>query len=461
MEHAPAKRKPTDERQPRDSLEHRKLRDDHFWRQIPAFADIDVDTFLDHKWQAQNSVTKPTQLFELVSELVPAGFLDDVAEGFRRATMNMRVSPYILGLIDWAKAYDDPLRTQFVPVASRMLPDHPKTHLDSQFERADSPVPGLTHRYPDKAVFLTLDTCPVYCRCCTRSYAVGGDTDEVEKMSLRVNRNRWAQGFEYIRSRPELEDIIVSGGDAYQLRPEQIIEIGKTLLGFDNIRRIRFATKGLAVLPQKLVSQPAWLDAIAEVVELGRKMHKSVVVHTHFSHPREITWISKLALDQLFERGITVRSQCVLQRGVNDDVETIRLLVKRLGYVNVEPYYVFLHDLVPGVEDLRTTLDAGLLIEKHVRGVTAGFNTPAFVVDTQGGGGTRAIHSYERYDRENGIAVYASPALKGDQALFYFEPLDQLSPESQKRWNDPATGEAMIDEAVAETGLVRYTVDSS
>ena len=456
MQHATATPKPA-----HDPQEHRKLRNDDFWRDVPGFADIDVDTFLDSKWQAQNSVTKPEQLAKLVGELTPPGFLEDVAEGFQRATMTMRVSPYILGLIDWTTPYEDPLRTQFIPVASRILADHPKTHLDSQCERIDSPVQGITHRYPDKAVFLVLDTCPVYCRCCTRSYAVGGDTAEVEKVSLKVNRKRWAQGLQYIRSRPELEDIIVSGGDAYQLRSDQIVEIGTTLLGFDNIVRVRFATKGLAVLPQKIVSEPAWLDAVTEVVELGRKMGKSVVVHTHFSHPREITWISRLALSALFKRGITVRSQCVLQRGVNDDVHTVRLLVKRLGYVNVEPYYIFLSDLVPGVEDLRTTLATGLDIEKHVRGVTAGFHTPAFVVDTQGGGGTRVIHSYEHYDRENGIAVYASPNLKGDRALFYFDPLDELSPEAQKRWGDPESTEAMLDEAVARTGLVRYTSASS
>ena len=433
---------------------HRKLREGEFWRQLPAYRNIDTDTFLDHKWQAKSSVSKPQQLAELLDGIVPETFLDDVRDGVRQATMSLRVSPYVLSLIDWTSPETDPLRTQFIPLASKMLPDHPRTHLDSLYERADSPVPGLTHRYRDKAVFLTLDTCPVYCRCCTRSYAVGGSTDQVEKVSFRVNRQRWAQGLQYIESRPELEDIIVSGGDAYQLRPDQIVELGKTLLGFDNIRRLRFATKGLAVLPQKVLTHPEWLDAITEIVELGRKMHKSVVVHTHFSHPNEITWISKLALDKLFERGITMRSQNVLQRGVNDCVDTVRLLVKRLGYVNVEPYYIFLHDLVRGVEDLRTTLDTGLVIEKHVRGITAGFNTPAFVVDTQGGGGTRAIHSYERYDRENGIAVYAAPALKGDRALFYYDPLDQLSTEARERWSDPAVAESMIESAVAGTGLV-------
>ena len=165
--------------------------------------------------------------------------------------MSIRVSPYLLSLIDWSDAYNDPLRRQFVPVASRLFPDHPKLTLDSLHEQADAPVPGLTHRYPDKALFLALDTCPVYCRFCTRSYAVGVDTDEVEKVSLKATEDRWDRAFRYISERPELEDIVVSGGDSYQLKARQITLIGNRLLELPNIRRIRLATKGPAVMPHE------------------------------------------------------------------------------------------------------------------------------------------------------------------------------------------------------------------
>ena len=114
-------------------------------------------------------------------------------------------------------------------------------------------------------------------------------------------------------------------------------------------------------------------------------------------------------MDRLFERGITVRNQTVLQRKVNDSAATMTLLVKRLSYVNVHPYYVYMHDLVKGVEDLRTTLATGLQIEKEIRGATAGFNTPTVVVDAPGGGGKRDAHSYEHYDRTTGISVYTAP----------------------------------------------------
>jgi lysine 2,3-aminomutase len=297
--------------------------------------------------------------------------------------------------------------------------------------------------------------CPVYCRFCTRSYAVGIDTEEVTKFQLRVNQDRWQRAFAYIASRPELEDIVVSGGDAYQLRPEQLTQIGETLLAMPHVLRIRYATKGPAVMPQKILTDHAWTDALTRVVEEGRKRHKEVVVHTHFNHPSEITAITKAATDKLMERGITVRNQSVLIRGVNDRPEVMALLVKRLSYVNVHPYYVYMHDLVKGVEDLRTTLDVGLRVERHVRGVTAGFNTPTLVCDAPGGGGKRDAHSYEYYDRETGVSVYTAPSVRPGQSFIYFDPIDQLPPAGQARWADPAQHQPMIDEALEAAGQPR------
>ncbi|HEY4176041.1 MAG TPA: KamA family radical SAM protein [Kofleriaceae bacterium] len=430
------------------TLHHRQLLDGAFWQKVPAYRLIDEATFLDHTWQAKNTITNPQKLLQAVQDLVPQSFYDDVTAGFHHSPMSIRVSPYLLSLIDWSNAYTDPLRRQFVPVASKLLPDHPKLTLDSLHEQADAPVAGLTHRYPDKALFLALDTCPVYCRFCTRSYAVGVDTDEVEKVSLKATEDRWQRAFQYISERPELEDIVVSGGDSYQLKARQITLIGNKLLELPNIRRIRFATKGPAVMPMKLITDHEWLDALTAVVERGRKLHKEVVLHTHFNHPNEITAITKRALDNVFERGIITRNQSVLQRGVNDGIATMQLLTKRLGHCQVQPYYVYVHDLVKGVEDLRTTLQTALDIEKAVRGTTAGFHTPTFVVDAPGGGGKRVAHSFEHYDRETGISVFTAPSVKPGFFL-YFDPVDTLSPDIQAKWKDKAQQQQMVDAAVA------------
>jgi len=302
----------------------------------------------------------------------------------------------------------------------------------------------------DKALFLPINTCPVYCRFCTRSYAIGGDTDVVEKAGVATNQQLWQQAFEYIASRPELEDIVISGGDAYQLPAKSLKRIGDTLLDIPNVRRMRFASKGPAVMPSKILTDTAWTDALTSVVERGRAMGKDVMLHTHFNHPNEITWITQKAMQVLFERGIVVRNQTVLIRGVNDDKRTMQLLVRRLGYLNIHAYYVYMHDMVKGVEDLRTTIQTALNIEKYVRGSTAGFNTPLFLCDAPGGGGKRDVHSFDYYDRENGIAVYSAPSVKPGKWFLYFDPVDQLSQAAQDRWRDPQAQESMVADAIAK-----------
>lgn len=430
------------------TLAHKDLLDGDFWRRIPAYADVDEATFLDHRWQSKHTITRTDKLLAAIQGLAPPGFVEDAEAGFHKAPMAVRVSPYLLSLIDWQNPMTDPLRIQFIPLASRFLPDHPKLGLDSLGEQADAPTPGLTHRYRDKALFLVIDTCPVYCRFCTRSYAVGLDTDLVEKVQLKPKKDRWDRAFAYVASRPELEDIVISGGDAFNLRADWVREIGTRLLQMDNIRRIRFATKGLAVMPQKVLTDDEWFGALAEVHALGRRLGKEVVVHTHFNHPNEITEISRRAVHRLFAEGITVRNQTVLLRGVNDTTATMSLLVKRLGHINVHPYYVYVHDMVKGAEDMRTTVQTALDLEKYVRGTTAGFNTPTFVVDAPGGGGKRNAHSYEHYDRETGISVYTAPSVKPGQFFLYFDPIDRLSPATQARWADPAEHPKMIQDAL-------------
>lgn len=432
-----------------EGLAHRDLLGGDFWRKIPAYRDIDEATFLDHKWQSKHTIIKPEKLLDVVEGLVSPGFIADARAGFESAPMALRVSPYMLSLIDWSRPYEDPLRRQFIPLGSALLPDHPKLDLDSLHEQADAPVPGLTHRYPDKALFLALDTCPVYCRFCTRSYAVGTDTEQVEKVSLKPTQDRWEQVFAYIASRPELEDIVISGGDAYNLRAEHITAIGNRLLDMPNVRRMRFATKGPAVMPQKILTDEAWFSALVGVVERGRKLHKEVVLHTHFGHPTELTQITQRAMDRLCEAGVFVRNQTVLQRGVNDTPDTMRLLIRRMGYLNVHAYYVYVHDMVSGVEDLRTTVGTAIELEKQVRGSTAGFNSPVFVVDAPGGGGKRDVHSFEHYNPETGISVYRSPNVNAAAYYCYFDPIDQLPEAGKARWADPAQHDVMLEEAIA------------
>jgi lysine 2,3-aminomutase len=422
---------------PAEPPSHQNLIEAPDWRQFPAWQDVSSLEFHDWLWQARNTVTKPSQLAQLLGDRVDQSFIDDVLHALGRVPMSIRISPYVLSLINWDNPYDDPIRIQFIPVGSRLLPDHPCIGLDSLHEQKNSPVPGLVHRYPGKALFLPLDTCPVYCRFCTRSYAVGIDTEMVDKVSLKVSPERWKRAYTYLTDHPDVEDVVVSGGDTYQLKADQILEIGNALLSIQSIRRMRFATKGLAVMPSKILTDASWTGALTQVADTGRRRGVEVSLHTHFNHPSEITQVTQRATQLLFERGITVRNQSVLLRGVNNSAETMGLLIKRLSYINVHPYYVYVHDMVKGVEDLRTSLAEALDIERAVRGITAGYNTPTFVVDLPGGGGKRDAHSYHVYNREYGISMWTAPGVVPNRVFTYYDPLHTLSEGVQRVYEVP------------------------
>jgi lysine 2,3-aminomutase len=434
-----------------EALAHRDLAGGEPWRRIPAYAHVSAEEFASHQWQSTHCVRDPSELGRVVGELVAPGFLADVRAGMAIAPMAVRLTPHVVSLIDWAAAERDPIRRQFVPLGSEARPDHPALVNDPLAETRDSPLPGLVHRYRDRVLLLALDTCPVYCRYCTRAYAVGPATprEASVKLDLGSGRESWAARLQYIAGHPELEDVVISGGDAYNLAAARITELGHQLLGIPHVRRLRFATKGPVVLPQRLLGDDPWLRALVGVVQAGRAMGKPVSLHTHFNHPREITETTQRAMARLFAAGVVTRNQSVLLRGVNDDPDTMKTLVRRLAHINVEPYYVFVADMVPGLEGLRTAVHEAVALEKHVRGDVAGFNMPTFVVDTLGGGGKRDVHSYEVYERRFGVAVYQAPAVAPGRLLYTLDPIDSLPPEGQRRWSDPAEHRAILAEVAA------------
>jgi lysine 2,3-aminomutase len=437
-------------------LAHREFDERPFWHAVPAFAEVDEATFLDPKFQNKHSVTSPPALQELLGGMTSPEFLADVEKGFAQAPMNVRLSPYILSRIDWTRPYEDPVRRQFLPVASTRLEDHPRLQFDSLHEQDDSPTNGLVHRYPDKVLFLALDVCPVYCRFCTRSYAIGGSTETVDKAGYKPKAERWHAGLAYIASRPEVEDVVLSGGDAFMLPARKLRELLMALLAIPHVRRVRVASKGPAVMPMKILGDTAWTDALCDAVDHGRKQGQEVCLHTHFNTPEEISYITRDAMDLLFQRGVKVRNQSVLIRGVNDAPERMVRLVKRLSAINVQPYYVYQHDMVKGVEELRTSLADSIELERWVRGATAGFNTPTFVTDAPGGGGKRDLHSFDYYDETTGISIYRSPNVDPDKYFMYFDPLDRLPASGRRRWADPREHARMVKEAVLAAGLTGH-----
>ncbi|OUR94138.1 lysine 2,3-aminomutase [Halobacteriovorax marinus] len=438
----------TDDHSKIRELEHRNFRNDDFWKEIPGWSAVTRGEFADHKWQMKHSIRKVEQVRKILGSRLAEKDFNDILEGQKITPMNIRITPYIFALIDWENPLDDPLRKQFLPMASQFLPDHPMYLADSLSEDDDSPVPMLTHRYPDKVLFLPTTICPVYCSYCTRSRIIGGSTETIEKETYGANQKKWDDVFEYLLQHPMIEDVVISGGDAFMLTPAQIRYIGENLLKIPHIRRIRLATKGIAIFPQKILTDDAWFDAVKHIHKFGKAFGKQVVIHTHFSCSREITKWSQMAMDKIFQAGIIVRNQAVLQNGVNNHVDEMVLLTRQVGFLNIQPYYVYMHDMVPGCEHFRTTLREGVELEKAVRGTTAGFNTPTFVCDLPGGGGKRHVASYEYYDEENGISVWKAPHVKPGELFTYFDPIGKLSPEAQQRWGDEKIRKAMIDEAI-------------
>lgn len=229
--------------------------------------------------------------------------------------------------------------------------------------------------------------------------------------------------FEYIESHTAIQDVVVSGGDSYYLQPQHLTAIGRRLLSMPNIKRIRIASKGLAVCPMRIIDpEDEWVTALIQLTDFGRSRGKSVALHTHVNHEREITWITELAARKLFSAGVTMRNQTVLLRGVNDSVAAMSALIRRLADLNIQPYYVYQADMVQGLDDLRTPLSKIIHLEKHIRGTIAGFMTPTFVVDLPGGGGKRSVTSYEFYDEATGVSKWKAPGVKVEEIFEYHDP---------------------------------------
>ena len=415
--------------------DHNKFLSSEFWKDCPLYSSVKKEEFLNYTFQIQNSITEKS-LFSSLGKVADSNFIEDVRKGILQSPMAIRISPYIFSLIDWKNPYEDPIRKQFLPVNSAFQPNHPQCFFDSLNEQKHSPVKSIIHRYPNRALFLPLDVCPVYCRFCTRSYAVGADTEINKKKNFIMHPKHWEASFSYLKKNREIEDVIVSGGDVSFLSSRFISLIGERLLEIEHIRSIRFATKVLCVIPMKFLSDKFWVSAIREIANKGRKQGKEVSIQTHFNSSREITQITKEAMEVLFQAGLKVRNQTVCIRGVNDSAEEMKLLIKKLSLLNIQPYYVYQHDMVKNVEELRTSVRTTQKLEKAIRGTVTGFHMPHFVLDAPQGGGKRQIHSPEYYNEELGISVWKSPYEKKETLYFYFDPLQDLDPIVQKQWMD-------------------------
>lgn len=276
----------------------------------------------------------------------------------------VRINPYYLSLIRYP---NDPIWLQCVPDIKELEDiDAPE---DPLMEDAMSPVPNITHRYPDRALFLVTSQCGLYCRFCTRKRKVGNS----EKISMKGLE----QAFKYLEQHTEIRDVILSGGDPLMLTDVMLEKILARLRKIPHLEIIRLGTKMPCVLPQRITPN---------LCNIIKKYHP-VYVNTHFNHPWEITPESIKACTMLADSGVPVGNQMVLMKGVNDDPAIVKELMQKLLKMRVRPYYMYMADETKGANHFRTTLEKGLEIVEALRGWTSGLAIPHFVIDAPGGGG--------------------------------------------------------------------------
>jgi lysine 2,3-aminomutase len=310
------------------------------------------------------------------------------------------ITPYYLSLIDRAHPFC-PIRMQAIPVRAEARKS-PGELVDPLGEDSRRPVPAVVHKYPDRALLLVTDSCPVYCRHCTRRRITKGGEAELGKGELR-------RGIEYIRNRPEIRDVIVSGGDPLVLSDSRLGEILEPLKAIPHVEMIRIGTRIPVCLPMRVD---------VELAKLLRRFAPLYVV-THFNHPKEITPQARAACELLVDHGVPVENQAVLMRRVNSSARIIRELSHECLKMRVRPYYLHQMDVAEGLEHLRTPISTGVEILESLRGHTSGLAVPHLAVDLPGGGGKVTLQPEYVLERGPGGTVLRNYA--GHQ-YFYPEP---------------------------------------
>ena len=278
---------------------------------------------------------------------------------------------------------------------------------DPLHEDVDSPAPGLTHRYPDRALLLITDQCSMYCRHCTRRrYA--GETDQARR------QGDIDAGIDYIRQTPGIRDVLLSGGDPFTLSTDRLEATIAKLSEIPHVEIIRYGTATPIVLPQRIDDQ---------LVNMLKK-YKPVWVNVHFNHPKEITPLAREALAKLADSGAVLGNQSVLMRGVNDCAYIIKELCQRMVENRVRPYYLYQCDLSQGIGHFRTSISKGIEIIEHLRGHTSGFAVPQFMVDLPGGGGKTPVNPHYMISQNNHEVIFRN--FEG-VIVKYTEPEDTTS----------------------------------
>ncbi|MBN2510753.1 MAG: lysine 2,3-aminomutase [Spirochaetales bacterium] len=321
----------------------------------------------DWRWQLQHSI-KNIEMFEEVSGIT---LKEEDRKKFEQTVEKfpMNITPYYLSLIDFTNWTYDPVFMQSVPSYQELSTSKYEMN-DPLAEDKDSPVPYLTHRYPDRVLVHVSNTCSMYCRHCTRKRKVG-DRDSIPSLS------ELSKAIDYIKSNTNIRDVLLSGGDPLMLPDDYLDALLDKIHSIPHVEIIRIGTRMPVVLPYRITDN---------LVELLKK-YAPLFINTHFNHPQEITRSSKAALKKLADAGIPLGNQTVLLAGVNDCPKIIKRLNHLLLMNRVRPYYIYQCDLSEGLGHFRTPVGKGIEIMESLIGHTSGLAVPTYVIDAPGGGG--------------------------------------------------------------------------
>jgi len=336
---------------------------------IPLFKDVAHADWDDWHWQLRNRLTTTADFDQVLN-------LDDKQRADLDACMGkfrVSVTPYYASLIDPDDPHD-PVRMQAVPTPLELV-IHKEDLKDAVSEDFDSPTPRITHRYPDRVLFVVTEMCSMYCRHCTRRRLVGGTEDIVASEQID-------NAIKYIERATEVRDVLISGGDPLVLGDDQLEDIIARVRAIDHVEIIRIGSRMPVVCPQRVTP---------DLVKMLAKYHP-LYFNTHFNHPNEFTPESKQACDMLNDAGIPMGNQTVLMRGINDCANVMKKLVHRLVQYRVKPYYYYQCDLAEGTAHFRTSVAKGIEIYESLRGHTTGFAVPTYIIDAIGGGGKTPVY---------------------------------------------------------------------
>jgi len=326
-----------------------------------------ISNWKNWKWQLKHAV-KSLEQFELLTGIrFEEQERRDLEKTFEKFPLS--ITPYYLSLINTGNFRNDPVFRQSFGGVEELVTLNSEL-ADPLAEENDSPVEGITHRYPDRVLFHVSNICSMYCRHCTRKRKVG-DVDFVP------TKDQLGKGIEYIRKTPQVRDVLLSGGDPFMLPDSKIDWLLAEISSIPHVEVIRIGTRMPVVLPYRIT------DALVSIL----KKYQPVWINTHFNHPRELTTSSKEAIARLADGGFPLGNQSVLLADVNDCPRIMKSLLHKLVENRVRPYYLYQCDLAEGLSHFRTPIGKGIEIMESLVGHTSGFARPTYVIDAPGGGG--------------------------------------------------------------------------